>query len=465
VSRRTWIPLILVVLLLGYPAAAWLIGMNAESQWEKREQILHEQYPALDIVKHDFHRGVYSSTEEITYRFAGPAAKNLQSLATSLQWPELQFVVRNQIHHGPWPQMRTFAPATVDTEVILPPQVHDKLIALLGDKAQLTLHTRLNWGGGSTTELHSPAFENAQVKWQGLDGTTQASKDLKSAQGAVQAPGLAVKTDKGVFSFETLQLQSDQQIALQGLTVGSINLTLAAVRLADKVGMQHVGLQGKSSLQGDYARFNFGLTSDSIQLQEYQLTRVGYEFGATHLYAPALIALNQALRDSNMDPANPAAGLAKLQQAVNTHGVDLLTHEPVLEIPRIGFAMPEGELLVSLKAQAPGLTREELQGAPNAWQMAMLRHADATADIRIDTALLTKLMASTGKTDQVTPQLEALEKQGYVKIDGNALTTHLAFQHGRLTVNELPFPPVGGMQQPAQPPGPPAHPTPRPRHH
>ena len=463
-SRRIWIPLIIVVLLLGYPAAAWLVGMNAESQWEKREQILHEQYPALDIVKHDFHRGVYSSTEEITYRIAGPASKNLQALATSLQWPGLQFVMRNQIHHGPWPQMRTFAPATVDTEVILPPQVHDKLVALLGDKAQVTLHTRLNWSGGSTTEIHSPAFENAQIKWQGLDGTTQASKDLKSAQGSVKAPGLTVKTDKGAFSFDTLEMHSDQQIALEGLTVGSVNLTLAALDLKDEVRMQHVGLQGKSSLDGDYVRFNFGMSSESLQLKEYALTHVGYEFGATHLYAPALIALNKALRDSKMDPADPAAGLANIQQAINTYGVDLLTHEPALEIPRIGFAMPEGELLVSLKASVPGLTRDEIQSAPNAWQMAMIKHAEATADIRIDTALLTKLMASTGKTDEVTPQLEALQKQGYIKVDGNALTTHLAFQHGRLTVNSLPFPPAGGMQ-PAQPPGPPPHPTPRPRHH
>ncbi len=35
----------------------------------------------------------------------------------------------------------------------------------------------------------------------------------------------------------------------------------------------------------------------------------------------------------------------------------------------------------------------------------------------------------------------ALQRQGYLKLDGKALTTHLTFLGGQLKVNDLPFPP------------------------
>ena len=69
--------------------------------------------------------------------------------------------------------------------------------------------------------------------------------------------------------------------------------------------------------------------------------------------------------------------------------------------------------------------------------------------MRIDTALLDKLLDSTGKGDTIAAQMQGLQRQGYLKLDGKALTTHLTFQGGHLKVNDLPFPPM-----PAAGPGP-----------
>ena len=127
----------------------------------------------------------------------------------------------------------------------------------------------------------------------------------------------------------------------------------------------------------------------------------------------------------------------------------MMVHEPVLELPRIGFTTPDGELLISLKAAVPGITREELDVAPPLLGAALAKHLQASLDVRIDTALLDKLLDSTGKGDTIAAQMQGLQRQGYLKLDGKALTTHLTFQGGHLKVNDLPFPPM-----PAAGPGP-----------
>jgi uncharacterized protein YdgA (DUF945 family) len=103
--------------------------------------------------------------------------------------------------------------------------------------------------------------------------------------------------------------------------------------------------------------------------------------------------------------------------------------------------MPEGELLISIKASAQGLSRAELDGSPSAAGAALAKNLQASADLRIDTALLDKLLDSSGKSDVFAAQLQGLQRQGYLKLDGKALTTHLTYQGGQLKVNDLPFPP------------------------
>ena len=75
-DRRIRILLIVVVVVaLAYPAAAWLLGMSVEHQWQERERLLAEQVPYIEVVKSDYRRGVYSSTEEVTYCSRWPDAE------------------------------------------------------------------------------------------------------------------------------------------------------------------------------------------------------------------------------------------------------------------------------------------------------------------------------------------------------------------------------------------------------
>jgi uncharacterized protein YdgA (DUF945 family) len=456
VHRRIGIALIVMV-VLAYPAAAWLIGLSAEHTWQKREQTLAGRVPYIQIAKREYHRGFYSSTEEVTYRFTGSFAKALQAMPGG--GSDFQITVRNTIHHGPLPQMQAFAPATIDTQLVLPPPVSEKLRAVFGDKASLAVKTRLHWFGGSTTTLHSPAFEQSMpdgttLNWRGLEGTNDVGKDLEAYQGNLTAPGLDVKASQGKLTLDNLHLTADrQQTAFEGVYVGGINVTLAGLEFeqttpARKIALHKVTSTGRSSVQGEYIDMDAKIDAAALELPQFSATQVGYEFRGTHLHAPSLSNLNKSFMALQADSANTTPDLAKMQHVFKTDGVEILLHDPVFEMPRIGFAMAEGELLISIKTVLHGLTRNEMEGSPNDVRGALAKHLQASADVRIDTALLDKLLNSSGKGDRFTAQLQGLQRQGYLKLEGKALTTHLTYEGGQLKVNGLFFPAVGGMPPP-----------------
>jgi uncharacterized protein YdgA (DUF945 family) len=466
VNRKVAIALVVVVLILAYPVAAWVIGLRAEHVWQQYEQQIARRYPFFDSVKREYHRGVYSATEEVTYHFGERFAKSMQTLGGGAPSSGLQITVRNTIHHGPLPQLRAFAPATIDTEVILPPQLKQGLTGLLGAKASLSIKTRLHWFGGSTSSLYSPAFEHetpegVTITWRGLEGTTDIGADLEYQKGNVTAPGLKVKAAKGNVSLENIRATTDlQSSAFEAVSLGSIGVTLARLELeqtssGEKTSLQNLALTSKSSAQGEYLDFDLSLNAGAVQIKQFNLTRVGYEIRAGHLHGPSVATMSKSF-EAMQAQSTPDPDPEKVLGIFKTDGVELLLHDPVLEMPRIGFAMPEGELLISVKASAHGFTREEIDGSPGALKAAIAKHLQASADLRIDTALLDKLLDTSGNGDKFTAQLQGLQRQGYLKLDGKALTTHLTFGGGQLQVNGLPFPPVGAVPgRPMAPPQPP----------
>ena len=78
----------------------------------------------------------------------------------------------------------------------------------------------------------------------------------------------------------------------------------------------------------------------------------------------------------------------------------------------------------------------------------------STINISVDSALFDKLLqqsvTDSDKSDTVKARLQQWETQGYVKVDGKALTLQVTFKGGQLQVNGLPFAPM--MAPPPQAP-------------
>jgi uncharacterized protein YdgA (DUF945 family) len=473
VDRRIRISIIVVVVVaLAYPAAAWLLGLSVEHQWNERERLALERVPYLAVIKRDYRRGVYSSTEELTYGLGGSVMKSLRATGHADWTDHAQFTVRNTIHHGPLPRLRAFAPATVDTDIVLPPDLHEKLSAVLGSQAGLSIHTRMKWLGGSTTVIHSnpvqrQVADGGDFAWRGLDARIELGREFGTKTVDLGAPGLTFKGPSASLNFENLKINFDAKLAFDTLNIGTAHATLGHVDIEApakdfKASAQNLTLDSKTSVDGDYVSSGGTVDMGSLQVGKFVATKAGYAVRLDHVHGPSAAALTkslQAAQTGDSSNATPADYAAKFAEAFKTSGTEILAHDPVLEMPRIGFTTPDGELLVSLKATLPGITRADLDVAPDLLKVALVKHLQASLDVRIDTALLDKLLDSTGKGDTIAGQLQGLQRQGYIKLDGKALTTHLAFQNGQLKVNDLPFPPMpaGGPGMPV-PPGSPRAP-------
>jgi uncharacterized protein YdgA (DUF945 family) len=361
---------------------------------------------------------------------------------------------------------------------VLPPELHEKLVAMLGPQAALTLPTRMNWFGGGTTIIHSDPFQRQNpdgttIDWRGVDGTLEVGRAIGTRAAKISAPGLSVKSADGSVRLANLELKSNVDLALDVLTVGTVHVGVGGVDFEVpaknlKVSVQGLSLDTKSALQGDFMNIDVSLGTDSFAAGSFTATKTQYEFHLGHLFGPAAEALTKGLQAAQAGAQVGATADSRVQytgkvmEVFQTSGIDILLHDPVVQIPRAGFTTPDGQLLLSINAKMPGVTRADLDVNPQLLIPSVLKFLQASVDARIDTDLLDKLLDSAGKGENFAEQLQALQRQGYLKLDGKALTTHVVFQDGRLKINELPFPPMpsampggpGGPGGPGMPRGP-----------
>ena len=438
------------VLVVAYPALAWGLGLMVQSRWQLREQQALERVPYLTLLRRDYRRGIYASSEEAVYALRGPFRKALQSLPGSTLWGDGRITVRNTIHHGPLPQLRAFAPATVETQLILPPPLAQRLTAALGKQAGLSFHTRMQWLGGSLTQLHSPAFQQHSaaltLRSGGLDGQVELGRQIGDEHMTLAAPAIAASGAKGSIALEDLRMELTMKPYLEALSVGDLRAAVARVALEDpgrsrSVSLQDLSLTSHSAAQGDYLDMAGRFAAARLESSSFAATQLVYEFRFAHIHGPALQSLTRALQAAQLaggDRPDPAA----LQAALRKDGIELLLHDPVVAIPRIGLTLPEGSAQLSFEATLPGLRRSDLEGTAQAFGAALSSHLKATAEMRIDTDLLDRFLDSSNRAEALTAQLQSLQRQGYLKLDGKALTTHLTFVNGQLRLNGLPFPPT-----------------------
>lgn len=468
-----------VVLVLAYPAAAWIIGMSVQHQELEREKVALAHAPYLEVVNRDYRRGIYSSTEELTFKFGGAFLQNLPGASQNGSGP-FQFTVRSHIHHGPLPQLRAFAPATVDTEIVLPPEVQQKLTQIVGSQAHLTIHSQLKWSGGATGVIHSTPFKSnipdvGTFEWRGLDGTGEVGREIGSQAGQFTAPGLIANTAKGNLNIEDVKASTDLHLAFDDLTVGKVRFSVGHVAFDSsaqpnlKGDSRNITIAADSSVSGDFVNTDVTFAIDSVELPKFSATQLVWETRMDHIHGPSMAGLNKDLTAAQAeqlkasvpsDPNDPAAQQRQMEvaqkyvTAFQTYGLQILGHEPVIELPRVGFKTADGDVMLSVKLEAPGITPADVSGDPKTLAMTLPKFLQATVNVRIDKPLLNKLVQQTmsepDMNENVRQRLEQLEEQGYIKVDGDALTTQITFMKGQLKINGLPFTPAA-LAPPQQP--------------
>ncbi len=459
-----------IALAVLYTAASWAIGARVQSELQQREQQLLASVPYVRIVSRDYQRGIYESSERVTYGIGGPMAQSLQLTRGGQRLLALQLTVRNRIRHGPLPGLRAFGLASVDTQLQLPPALERQLQAPLGGRAPLQVHSVLGWRGNGHVEVTSPALQmraanGGTIHWQGLSGGLTFTPGMRSWSMSLSVPGLSVGGPAagqaagqaaGPAGAAThveltgLQFSSQGRLAYDTLHLGHTTLTLQQLEIQPASGaalrLKDVAYDTTATLDGDYINGAAQLRAASVQAAQFSATRVAYVQQLTHVHGPAVAAFTRAMRSLQANAGAGAANRNAITQAFMQLATQVAVHAPVLEISQAGFVMPEGQLQFSGRLTVPGLQAQDLQGPVPL--LALLQHLQLSADLRADTALVDKLLGGSQRGAALATQLSVLEGQGYLKRDGTAYVCHIAVQGGHLSFNGQPYPSLSPAPKP-----------------
>jgi uncharacterized protein YdgA (DUF945 family) len=468
-SKGIRVTIIVAVLLLAYPAGAWLIGVIVEGQLQRREAEAVERAPYLVLIQRTYQRGVYGATEELTYNLRGPFARALGVAPVANTSPSLRLKVRNTIHHGPLPQLRAVALATIDSELVLPSELRVSLDPVLAGRPIVTGHTRMGWFGGSKVLLTSPPFEaqlsqGGTVSWRGISATADFAAGHRSWTADVAAQGFRLRSEKLKVEFDDLRVHTAMRRLLTELDIGTSTARLARLDIqtaaaGSAVSLRQIALDGTSSINDDYVDSKLAATIGTLNAGAFSASSLGYAAAIDHLQAQALDTLTRDMRAAARDiygdgVAGSVAGRRtsfnssstlnpsqKMLDVLRKDGIELLLHDPVVDISRVGFVTPDGQFSLSVGLKAPGLNREDFKGPVPATLAALSRHVDLVADLRADTALIDKLLANSASHDRLSAQIAGLENQGFLKREGSTFTSHIVFRAGSLSVNGQSLPP------------------------
>jgi uncharacterized protein YdgA (DUF945 family) len=471
--KGLWLSVAIVAALAAtYPGLAWYSGKTVEARLKTYQERMLAQAPYLTVASRTYERGIYRSSEEITYEFgrgmfAAIAAAAAASGKPSSAPGSVTFTVRSRIVHGPLPGFGPPALARIDTEFVMSDAVKQALAKAFGERKPIEIVTLLDFQGGGETKVSSPAFDGFSIgvkgetlSWKGLNATVKFGPDLAWAKLHGEAPGMEVKSPAGESAkFEQISLDSNSQLAFEDLYIGDASATVKSVRVEPgpegAPGPQNMSMDGlaysaridrKEEFLDVGARFGIA----SMDVQPAKLSDLHYDLTLKHLHGPTLAALMRTFRKTLAEGAAAAGGAGDeaFAKELRRVGVELLKRDPELVIDRISFAMPEGDAKLSGNVRLVGFDEADLDGAGA--PMALVQKLDARIDAAVSEALLEKLVAAGGGAAQWEQQLAAFEEQGYVTRADGRLSTRIEFRQGALTLNGKAFtppsppPPAGG---------------------
>lgn len=475
-NKSVRIALAASALAIAYPVSAWVLGQQIESA-------MNEQYanvgnnPIIKIVQRDFKRGIFSSTETVSFEFFGEMMKAIaipDAGATSAATKPMKITLRSEIRHGPFPGGMAFAAAVSDSELILDEETTKQLAALLGDKKPLLAHTVYRFDRGGVLTLSSPAFSTAlpaaegetpdKITWDGITIAINFARGMSSYTFQADAPKFEIIDGKGGhLLMSALHASGDQKrifddepmlyAGSQKFSIGQINASKPGENGegGNDVLLKEFTYNIDLPVNGEFVDLSAKIGSEVLQVGKNNFGPAHYDFSLRHLHARTIVKLHHTLLDLYADPGRlvNAANKPALFAPLAAPGLELLKHSPEISIDRLSFNSPHGEATLAARARLNDMKPEDL-GNP----IMLMGKLQASAEVSLPEALIGELPGNSNADSEKNniegaPGNNARQKaadlatQGYITLDNGIIRSKMVFGNGQLTVNGKPLNPMG----------------------
>ncbi len=457
-----------VVLVLLYPALVWVLGGVIESRSSVALAELNEKAPYITVTENKYHRGWYTSEQDLTVTLFASQMAGLAPLAgANSAWLSkgVPVTFHTVIHHGPFCGWSCFALARADTHMVLSNEAKAAVTLIYGSAEPVSITSRLGFFGGGTSTFTSPALTQVAVpgggklSWDGFKIIAHYTRHNDSFKVEGTAPHLLVDGPDGKrFEIKAVALKAASTRALRSVYAGDFEFTIDSISYAGVGGSAPVLVSdfkyaGKSSVDSGLYSLALQFDTGAIGSNALKIKDAHFDLTFKHIDLVGMADLTDKMRDLYKDPSatDPIQHSQAMLAVLKQQGGALLLKQPQLSLDRVGVETASGQVLLTGTLSIPGVTAEDLANASGA--TALMQKLVADFEVSLDDSALSELPGAAS----LQPQLETMAQQGFFTHDGGRWHTTIHSAQGQSTFNGKPFQP--GAMAPAAPapsPAPPA---------
>jgi uncharacterized protein YdgA (DUF945 family) len=437
-----------------YAASAFYFGREVETVLAAPYKAL-EGEPYVKLVKRDYQRGVFTSTETVTIEVLG-------DIARATGGSPMLLTAKSQIVHGPMPAVSLMAAAVVDTDLFIGG-------GGLPTAGQLVMkaHTVISHEGNG--ELHG-TVQPTVIEFQGAVVQSLKKVTLSGGEFKMQfSPEMTEYTDQGSMPGLELDMADGGRVVMTGIRMDQISKLVLPDEPALRGGAQkftidqmqiHVAAAGTRPVvvnkiaydtdvpvSGEFLDVSAKMRITDILVGDQNYGPAQLDLSVKKLHARSLAKMQKAMaRMQATAGSNPAADPMSALQPMLLAMTGVLQHDPEISIDRLSFNTPSGEVQVAAKVQFPGVTAEDAQNLT-----ALSQKIVAVAELAVPEALLMMPVGPGAATAQVpgrAQQIASLVEHGYVHRDGALMKSKLEFRGNQLAINGMPFDPMALQGRP-----------------
>jgi uncharacterized protein YdgA (DUF945 family) len=441
----------IAVLALLYPVVAWLMGVAIERRIEQLSDQEQSMLPQLRLIQrsqhgvltsdedasyemgstikvtHHYHRGWFSSVDDVTLEMSSAALDAL---------PAFRLLLRSVIQHGPFCGSKCFALAGAETLA--------RFTGPLQASLPMTIRSRFAFFGGGMTTVSSPAFDHVQIgqdvhlSWGGVDGTMHYGARLNWYDLAASIPSLRLEGAKGTLQIDGMSFDAHSKRLLRTLYGGDSRIEIKRLTASDMVKGQDLSisnlvLASQNQAPDGFMSVVYQLGAGEIVTQPLTLSGAHVDLTWKHLGLDSLEALFAAMRDAGQqnDSVAPAARAQTMMAAIKQPLEALLLNQPEMDIDRMSAATAQGQGLITGVIRLVGASAADFE-----MPAMLLRKLDVRLEVAIDEAFLSNLP---GAGANALTLLRPMIDQGYIARANGTLRTQILFREGQPSLNGKPF--------------------------
>ncbi len=335
----------------------------------------------------------------------------------------------------------------IESHIIWPEEARPVLTKIFGSKEPLQIKSKVNFLGGLTTQITSPAStfgnEKGSFEWKGLTGSVSQDSNAVRFNGDVVIPGVVFTSanKETVITLDKVSYDFDTKKGKSGLGLGQGEVVLSALNVANagkSFGFKNFKVTSQTTEKDDFFAMNLTYNIAELLQEGKNVGKVDLALSADHIDALALKDVVTIAQKMQTQCKPSPTALLKAIQPIFAKGVNA-------KIDRFDVGLFDGKAHAEATAILPALTAEELKDT----KVAFLKlTVDGKANVT--QALLNKLADIAGKTqgqptspEQSAQMVEAMLakplSEGLITKTADGYTTALQVRLGKLSVNGKPM--------------------------